>query len=98
MLLRRYLHPTLDVRKEKQRRNDNDDFSSDQPAGSRLHARRSSSGLIFAPKHSHLLEVFFFLVVHRHALSDLDSCQFVNRTWVGGRCWADKAHFALRGR
>lgn len=60
MLLRRYLHPTLDVCKEKQRRNDNDDFSSDQPAGSRLHARRSSSGLIFAPKHSHLLEFFFF--------------------------------------
>lgn len=39
----------------------------------------------------------FLLVLQRHALSDLDSCQFVNRTWVSGWCWADKAHFALQG-
>lgn len=60
---------------------------------SQLLGRQRLSGFIFTPKHSHLLGVF---VVHRHALSDLNSCQAINKTvWQGGRgglikrisCW-----------
>lgn len=64
---------------------------------SQLLGRQRLSGFIFTPKHSHLLGVF---VVHRHALSDLNSCQAINKTvWQGGGGWggADKAHFMLRG-
>lgn len=50
-------------------------------------ARRNSDDDFSSARSQSTVRSFFFsffLVLQRHALSDLDSCQFVNRTWVGG--------------
>lgn len=53
------------------------DFSKYQMVSGQLLPQQSLRGFIFAPQTFPLVGVF---VVYRHALSDLNSCQDINRT------------------